>query len=67
MTKKQKKNCLAKITNLIIEILICFVLALLIIGTFALASLQASYRYNPPTAQEVAKHPILIKFLTGGE
>lgn len=44
------------------EVLVCAVLVIGIITTFAGAVLQESYKNYPPTAAEIADNPELVRY-----
>ena len=56
-----------KILKVLCQFILGVVCVCLFIGVCALAYLQESYRLNPPTQAERAEHPVLIRFLAGGE
>lgn len=65
MTKKQKKNSIAKILSMLGKLTLAMLISFGILAMFAFAYLQQSYRLNPPSDAERSKNPVLTEFLAG--
>lgn len=54
-----------ELMKLVKEMMLMVLLSCVILAVFALAALQESYRLNPPSAEELAECPAIVRVLIG--
>lgn len=59
--KKERKSNMKTFLEVVFEVIVCAVLVIGMVTIFVGAVLQESYRNYPPTAEEIAENPELVR------
>lgn len=61
LMKNERKSNMKTFLEVVFEVIVCAVLVIGMVTIFVGAVLQESYRNYPPTAEEIAENPELVR------